>query len=128
MNLERLHAPKSYSLIYRSCMVCASVERARTSSRPTSSVKAKPSFPSQESKIDEDCQERGRETRSDKCFLISLACFKRFRCFQTRVNSRENTKSKEAEKDSRLLNSQVHLFEQVSFLQLEFQNPFIPGR
>ena len=48
---------------------------------------------------------------SDKCSLISLACFKRFRCFQTRVNSRENTKSKEAEKDSRLLNSQVHLFE-----------------
>ena len=101
--------------------------------RPQDRLRAsKPSFPSQESKTDEDCQERGRETRSEvsarskaqamrrsvtihttqiSVFLISLACFKRFRCFQTRVNSRENTKSKEAEKDSRLLNSQVHLFE-----------------
>ena len=103
---------------------------ARTFSRPTPSVKAKLPQPGdlkltrtarrEGEKQDQKCrqgQSLSNETisnnphNSDKCSLISLACFKRFRCFQTRVNSKENTKSKEAEKDSRLLNSQVHLFE-----------------
>ena len=118
---------------------------ARTSSRPTSSVKAKLPQPGIRNRRGLTGQRARNKIRSvgkvkslsnetisnnphnsDKCSLISLACFKRFRCFQTRVNSRENTKSKEAEKDSRLLNSQVHLFEQVSFLQLQFFRTYEP--
>ena len=113
-------------------MVCASVEKEdcqnvlktdferQSQASPARNPKPTRTARTEGEKQDQKCrqgQSLSNETisnnphNSDKCSLISLACFKRFRCFQTRVNSKENTKSKEAEKDSRLLNSQVHLFE-----------------
>ena len=65
MDLERLHAKVLFFILQIVYGLCERGEGGMPE-RPQDRLRAsRPSFPSQESKTDEDCQERGRETRSE---------------------------------------------------------------